>query len=56
MGELKIRELRAKAEKQLGSRFDLRGFHDAVLENGAVPLDVLEGQVDLWIAEQQGEG
>jgi uncharacterized protein (DUF885 family) len=49
-GELKIRELRAKAERELGGRFDLRAFHDAVLANGAVPLSVLEEQVDEFIA------
>ncbi len=53
IGELKIRELRAKAEKTLGPKFDLRGFHDAVLSQGAVPLDVLERQVDAWIASKK---
>jgi uncharacterized protein (DUF885 family) len=53
IGELKIRELRGKAEKALGPKFDLRGFHDAVLSQGAVPLDVLERQVDAWIAGQK---
>lgn len=53
IGELKIRELRAKAEKTLGPKFDLRGFHDAVLSQGAVPLDVLERQVDGWIASRK---
>jgi uncharacterized protein (DUF885 family) len=52
MGELKIRELRALAEKQLGPRFDVRAFHDAVLAHGPVPLPVLEEQVRAWIAAQ----
>jgi len=53
LGELKIRELRARAEKALGDRFDLRRFHDAVLGQGAVPLDALEAQVDAWITSEQ---
>ena len=53
MGELKIRELRARAEKQLGPKFDLRAFHDAVLALGPVPLDVLESEIDRWITERQ---
>jgi uncharacterized protein (DUF885 family) len=54
LGELKIRELRARAEKALGPKFDLRRFHDAVLGQGSVPLDVLEAQVDAWIAGERG--
>lgn len=49
MGELKIRELRAHAETKLGKLFDPRDFHDAVLEEGSVPLDVLEQQVEDYI-------
>jgi uncharacterized protein (DUF885 family) len=55
IGELKIRELRTKAERELGPRFDIRQFHDAVLREGAVPLDVLETQVNDWIAAELSE-
>jgi len=50
MGQLKIRELRTSAERQLGPRFNIRQFHDVVLSQGAVPLDVLERQVSAWVA------
>ena len=53
LGELKIRELRARAEKELGDKFDLRHFHDAVLGQGAVPLDALEAQINAWIAAEK---
>ncbi|MEM7664699.1 MAG: DUF885 domain-containing protein [Pseudomonadota bacterium] len=53
IGELKIRELRERAEVALGAEFDLRAFHDTVLENGSIPLSVLEAHVDRWIASQQ---
>jgi uncharacterized protein (DUF885 family) len=51
MGQLKIRELRTKSEKQLGPKFDLRQFHDVVLGQGAVPLDLLETQVNSWTSK-----
>ena len=54
-GELKIRELRERAERELGEKFDVRAFHDRVLAGGAVPLDVLEASVTAWIAEVKGE-
>ena len=53
LGELKIRELRTKAERELGKKFDLRRFHDAVLAQGAVPLDALEAQINAWIASEK---
>jgi uncharacterized protein (DUF885 family) len=53
IGQLKILELRAKAEKALGPRFDIRAFHDEVLGAGALPLDVLEARIDRWIAGQK---
>ncbi len=53
IGELKIQELRRKAEETLGDNFDIRAFHDALLSHGAVTLDVLEQLIDDWIAKQQ---
>ncbi|WP_459209160.1 DUF885 domain-containing protein [Aquimarina rhabdastrellae] len=52
IGMIKIQELRAKAKKQLGDKFDIREFHDVVLTNGAVPLTTLEELVDAWIASK----
>jgi uncharacterized protein (DUF885 family) len=54
IGMIKILELREKAKKQLGDKFDLRQFHEVVLTNGAVPLDVLEELVDRWIRSKTG--
>lgn len=51
LGELKILELRHKAEAALGAKFDIRHFHDAVLGLGSVPLQVLEARIDRFIAE-----
>ncbi|WP_233007552.1 DUF885 domain-containing protein [Rheinheimera faecalis] len=51
MGEIKIRQLRAKAEQKLGNKFDLRAFHDALLANGALPLEILEAEMDRFISK-----
>ncbi|BDU15208.1 DUF885 domain-containing protein [Lysobacter auxotrophicus] len=56
IGHLKFVELRDRAKRELGDRFDIRAFHDLVLGNGAVPLAVLEASIDDWIATQQGGG
>jgi uncharacterized protein (DUF885 family) len=52
LGQLKIQQLRAEAEKTLGDRFDIRAFHDQILGNGALPLSVLETETRAWIAAQ----
>lgn len=53
MGQMKILELRGRAQKELGPKFDLRAFHDAVLDQGPLPMDVLEKKIDDWIAAQK---
>ncbi|WP_263410489.1 DUF885 domain-containing protein [Terriglobus tenax] len=53
LGQLKIVELRARAQKELGPKFDIRTFHDEILSGGALPLDVLDARVTGWIAEQK---
>ena len=55
VGMMKILELREKAKQALGDKFDLRDFHDVVLKNGAVPLDILEKLVDRYIAEKRSQ-
>lgn len=54
LGQLKILELRDRAKRELGSRFDIRAFHDTVLGAGALPLDVLETRVMAWVAAEKG--
>ena len=53
MGSLKITELRERARRELGPRFDIRAFHDEVLGAGALPLDVLEQRIDGWVARMK---
>jgi uncharacterized protein (DUF885 family) len=53
LGQLKFRELRERAEKELGPKFDIRKFHDEMLDGGTLPLDLLEERTDRWIAEQK---
>lgn len=53
LGQMKILELRQRSKQALGSRFDIRAFHDAVLDQGPLPLDLLDARINGWIAEQQ---
>jgi uncharacterized protein (DUF885 family) len=55
LGQLKFRELRERAQKELGSKFDIRKFHDEMLNGGTLPLDMLEARTDKWIAEQKAK-
>jgi uncharacterized protein (DUF885 family) len=54
VGQLTILQLRDRAQKALGPKFDLRAFHDQVVDAGALPLDVLSDRIDAWIAAQVG--
>ncbi len=54
LGELKIKELRIRAQRELGDRFDIRKFHNAVLDDGPLPLNLLEQRINTWIAERKG--
>jgi uncharacterized protein (DUF885 family) len=53
VGQLKILELRDRARKALGDKFDIRGFHDQVIDSGALPLDLLDARINAWIASQK---
>jgi len=55
LGQLKFRELRERAQKELGPKFDIRAFHDEMLDGGTLPLDLLEERTDKWIAEQKAK-
>ena len=55
LGQLKFRELRDRAQKALGPKFDIRTFHDEMLDGGTLPLDLLEARTDKWIAEQKAK-
>jgi uncharacterized protein (DUF885 family) len=55
LGQLKFRELRARAQQELGPKFDIRTFHDQMIGSGALPLDLLDAQADKWIAQQKSK-
>ncbi len=55
LGQLKIRELRERAQKELGPKFDIRTFHDEMLDGGTLPLDLLDARTDKWIAQQKSK-
>jgi uncharacterized protein (DUF885 family) len=55
LGQLKFRELRERAQKELGPKFDLRKFHDEMLDGGTLPLDLLDARTDRWLAEQKAK-
>ena len=53
MGQMKILELRERAQRELGSKYDVRSFHDAILDDGPLPLDILDSKINAWIASQK---
>jgi uncharacterized protein (DUF885 family) len=53
LGQLKFRELRDRAQKELGAKFDIRSFHDEMLNGGVLPLDLLDARTNVWIHEQK---
>ena len=55
LGQLKFLELRERARKELGTKFDLRAFHDEMLDGGALPLDLLDARTNAWIAQQKSK-
>ncbi len=55
LGQLKFRELRDRAQKELGPKFDIRKFHDEMLDGGTLPLDLLEARTDKWIAQEKSK-
>jgi uncharacterized protein (DUF885 family) len=55
LGQLKFLELRERARKELGSKFDIRRFHDEMLDGGTLPLDLLDARANAWIAQQVAE-
>src|SRR5712671_1602118 len=55
LGQLKFRELRERSQKELGPKFDIRRFHDEMLDGGTLPLDLLDARTDKWIAEQKSK-
>jgi len=55
LGQLKFRELRDRAQRELGRKFDIRTFHDEMLDGGTLPLDMLEARTDKWIAQQKSK-
>jgi uncharacterized protein (DUF885 family) len=55
LGQLEILKLRELAKNELGNRYDIRAFHDEILNGGALPLDVLDARVTAWVAEQKSD-